>query len=262
MSARNWQEGNAVSFNDLVKRAKIETQKQKEKQEDYFMALRKNVRIKLRQLYFLVKPSEYYIAELICDGTVDWKHQYEDIDLIELAKNAGVRMDVLKSALKNLTKMGVIKRTPHPRLRYTETMCLNPEYFGQILIDRQSKADQSHLKRHLQLVQNNVVDNPKSSPKVHVEPSPTSCSVEPKTLAPDAINHVKHDVEPPEIIKEVVPSISPSYIPPYIHLLDPQKTGQNRSQSFTPSGGTDAEKAAVAKAYIHSLTGKLFGSMP
>lgn len=236
MSIQIAQQQKHLTYSELTEKAKKEAERLQERRENGFMALRQNVRKKLRELFLIVKPTEYFVAELICDATVDWKNQYKDISLEMLCKQAGIRMDVLKLALKTLSKMNVIKRMVHPTLKNTETMCLNPEYFGQILINSQKTKDKSHLKRHLKIVENPPVGNPNPESRNHVTPTVKDVDPTMKYVTPDK-NHGFRDMnseqnQKPTNLLDPFPR-SPSHIP----FPDSEKQGSETNENgerFTP----------------------------
>jgi len=125
---------NYASPGDLLAEAQAKTKiiknKAKSGRKDHFMSLRHNVKSRLRPLFHVLKPAEYYVLELIADETIDWKAEFRDIDLEAFALMAKLRMDVLKRVLKTLHEKGYITRAKSKRRGYIETFSLDSAYFG------------------------------------------------------------------------------------------------------------------------------------
>jgi len=133
-----------------------------------FMAVRMNVALKKRELAAkkLITPSEYYLIDEIELGTIAAANKKKQIcskapfDLDYLASQMGISLNHLYNHLKSayLKKFIVREQTQFKKL---EILGLNPEVFGQILID---KYHEKEVKNQLHLAvdnSQNSVDNSK-----------------------------------------------------------------------------------------------------
>jgi hypothetical protein len=116
-----------------------------------FMALRFNIIQKRKELRKVLSYREYCLLEEIIDGTVDKWESKSKFDLRKLGENLGIRINKTYVTLKSLTSKKIIIREK-TEFKLQETIGLNPDIFGQILIDHQHMLE---LKKHLSL----VVDN-------------------------------------------------------------------------------------------------------
>lgn len=113
-----------------------------------FMALRANVRRKRREIRRDLTPRQNYLLDDITEGTVDGWGSKSEFDLKDLAYGLGVRVNKIYVLLKELHDQSLITREP-TRYPGREILGLNPESFGQILINHQHEKEK---KKHLRLV--------------------------------------------------------------------------------------------------------------
>lgn len=213
-------------FEQVKNKVIINRSNKKVGRRNHFMALRHNVRTRLRKLFHVLKPTEYFVLELIADDTINWKAKYRDFYLDDMCQTAQIRMDSLRSALKKLEALGLITRVVHPRLKHTETICLNEEYFGQVLINSQSQKDRSHTKKHLA----HLVNKPE-----HCENNANDVSTLPPFVAKTNPTHLGKTVSQlPKFTGEMQPSICSSYIIPLDKSSRPKS--EPKKENFTAIG--------------------------
>lgn len=126
----------------------------KPKKGPEFMALRFNVRQKRKELRKDIAPLENYLLDDITEATVNaWKATH-DFDINEIARTLGTSRGRVYAMLSKLKELKII--TDEKKYGRLHSIGLNPEFFGQILIDHQHDLDK---KKHLSL----AVDNSKKT---------------------------------------------------------------------------------------------------
>lgn len=119
-----------------------------------FMAIRFNIRQKRKEIRKKLAPLENYLLDDITEATVNaWKTAH-DFDIHEIATTLGTSRGRVYAMLSKLKELKIIiDEKKYGRLH---SIGLNPEFFGQILIDHQHDLDK---KKHLSL----AVDNSKKT---------------------------------------------------------------------------------------------------
>lgn len=207
-----------------------------------FLARRMNVSLKLREIRSgrLVKPLEYYMLQEIELGTVGAENPKKRICskgafyLEDLSKHLNILINKVYVTLRSLEKKELIIREK-TRSKGLEILGLNPNFFGQVLIDT------SHIretKSHLKLVKNNpnlVQKEDKVSPDLGANKSQNRTD---QVLNRDQTRSQVIDNKEENLPLESLEGLN---------ILE-GKT----EESFTLSGSeTDREKAAKARAYLN-----------
>lgn len=115
-----------------------------------FMALRQNVITKRRELRSQLTPTENYLLDDIQNGTIGKWDTISEFDLNDLADSLDIQINKVYVLLKGLHEKRIIVREK-TKYKKLEKIGLNPEMFGQILIDHQEEI---RKKKHLKLVPN------------------------------------------------------------------------------------------------------------
>lgn len=161
MSVQESQVKKEFSYSELCERARLKAAEQEIKKGKglEFMALRFNVIDKRRELQRQKKitPAESCLLQEIelgtCGARNKKKHMMSQAEfyLEDLSINLGYKkVNKIWSLLKSLEQKTFIIRKP-TRSKGLELIGLNPEVFGQILIDKEHEKEK---KRHLKLVDN------------------------------------------------------------------------------------------------------------
>lgn len=173
-----------------------------------FMAIRFNIIEKRRDLRNELTPAENYLLDEIELATIGGRNEKRTI-----ASEAEIYLDDLAqlmryktknkiwTLLKSLEKKGLIIRKP-TRLTGKEIIGLNPDVFGQLLID---KHDAVERRKSMHTIRGGRVDNSHSEPTVHESSTHEACVKDPQTVSDPPTNRECFHSQTPEIIEEKTP---------------------------------------------------------
>lgn len=162
------------------------------------MAVRMNIIRKRREIRHELTPSQNYLLDDIMLGTInDWDSSNQ-FDLEELANGLGYKStDKLYLMLKQLANKKIIIRKPtkYPGL---EILGLNPEFFGQVLIDHQNALEKN---RSLKIVVDNSQDKLTDHKEITYEPKASNL----RTVSDQLTNSKLLSTQPIENIEQNFP---------------------------------------------------------
>lgn len=201
------------------------------------MALRFNVIDKRRHLWITkaVTPSEYFLLEQIEIGTMGANNSRSTIMsktefiLEDLSLQLGYKSPMkIWKLLKDLHKKNLITRE-HTRFKGVEVIGLNPEVFGQVLINKHHELEKT---RHLKLV-----DNSKPEQTNHLPITNESFVDHKRSVCEPQTKCLQNDDQISDIIDENVLLESSRSI---LESLKGQKPGELNTLTGGPGAGWGA----------------------
>jgi len=213
-----------------------------------FMAIRFNIVDKRRELRSQLKPAENYLLDEIELATIGGRNEKRTIAseaqlyIEDLSNALGYKeKDKIWSLLKSLQNKKLIIRRP-TRSKGLEIIGLNPEIFGQILIDKQDAIER---RKHLKLVKP-MNDSKNEHPIRRSETDESSVSIR-RSIGHEPTDRRLDQTEELEIIEEK------SALDSSRSLLDSSR-GQNQENKPIGSGNGNGESWTDVKGNISSPT--------
>lgn len=175
---------------------------EKPKGEITFMSLQiRVVRTKFNlSVRKVITPMEANVLTLIELGTIGGQNKFNkfcslgEFDLNEMNQNLNYKdKNKIYGLLKKLTEKGLIHRQ-HTSFKNLEILGLNPDVFGQILIDSLHKVEQERIRL--------VVDNSKNEHTNRVVSTHEPCVNHLRSVCDEHTNRVRPDLQASENIEQ------------------------------------------------------------
>jgi hypothetical protein len=127
-----------------------------------YMAMRWNILQKKKEIRRDIQPLDNFLLDDLIEGTVNKWVSESEFDVEDLAAGLKTGTNRVYASIKKMHAMGLITKR-ETRYKRRLILGLNPNFFGQILIDHQHQLEK---KKHLRLVSIGTQEVPKETEEV------------------------------------------------------------------------------------------------